>query len=106
MYNNEAAVGQAIAASKVPRSEVFITTKIWPDNFARLIPSLEESLQRLNMAQVDLTLLHWPAPGSGMALVDTLGALLEAQSKGLTRHIGVSNFNIELMKQAMAIAGA
>ena len=106
MYGNEAEVGRAIAASGVPRGEVFVTTKIWPDNFARLLPSLRTSLLRLDLAQVDLTLLHWPAPGSGIALADTLGALIEAQSTGLTRHIGVSNFNIELMKQAIAIAGA
>jgi 2,5-diketo-D-gluconate reductase B len=105
MYNNEADVGRAVAGSRVPRSEVFVTTKIWPDNFARLIPSLQESLQRLNMAQVDLTLLHWPALESGIALAETLGALIEARSQGLTRHIGVSNFNIDLMKQAIDIAG-
>lgn len=106
MYGNEAKVGRAVADSGVPRSEVFITTKIWPDNFARLLPSLQESLQRLSLEQVDLTLLHWPAPGSGIPLTDTLGALVDAKSQGLTRHIGVSNFNIELMKQAIAIAGA
>jgi 2,5-diketo-D-gluconate reductase B len=105
MYNNEAEVGRAVADSGVPRGEVFVTTKIWPDNFTRLIPSLRESLQRLNLEQVDLTLLHWPAPGSGVPLAETLGALIEAQAQGLTRQIGVSNFNIELMKQAIAIAG-
>lgn len=105
MYNNEVEVGQAVAASTVPRSEIFVTTKIWPDNFSRLISSLRESLVRLGMEQVDLTLLHWPAPGSGIPLADTLRALIEAKAAGLTRHIGVSNFNIELMKQAIAIAG-
>lgn len=58
MYNNEAEVGRAMAASSVPLSEIFVTTKIWPDNFGRLISSVKASLQRLNMAQVDLTLLH------------------------------------------------
>ena len=106
MYNNETEVGRAIAGSAVPRSEVFVTTKIWPDNFARLIPSLQQSLARLKMEQVELTLLHWPAPDSGIPLADTLGALIEAQARGLTLHIGVSNFNIEMMRQAIAIAGA
>ncbi len=105
MYNNEAEVGKAVAASAVARADVFVTTKIWPDNFGRLIPSLRESLTRLGMDQVDLTLLHWPAPGSGVPLADTLHALMEAKAAGLTKHIGVSNFNIELMKQAIAIAG-
>jgi 2,5-diketo-D-gluconate reductase B len=106
MYNNETEVGRAIAASNIPRSEIFVTTKIWPDNFSRLLPSLRESLARLGMDQVELTLLHWPAPGSGMPLAATLHALMEAKAAGLTKHIGVSNFNIELMKQAIAIAGA
>ncbi|MCY7371147.1 MAG: 2,5-didehydrogluconate reductase DkgB, partial [Polaromonas sp.] len=105
MYNNEVEVGRALAASRVPRSEVFVTTKIWPDNFTRLIPSLKESLERLQMQQVDLTLLHWPAPGSGVPLEHTLAALMEARAAGLTRQIGLSNFNIALMTRAIAIAG-
>lgn len=105
MYNNETQVGKAVAASAVPRSEIFVTTKIWPDNFTRLVPSLKESLARLRMDQVDMTLLHWPAPGDGLPLADTLGALLEARAAGLTQHIGVSNFNIALLREAIAIAG-
>ena len=105
MYNNETEVGKAIAASGIPRSEIFITTKIWPDNFVRLIPSLHESLARLRIDQVELTLLHWPAPCSGIPLADTLGALMQAKAAGLTQHIGVSNFNIALMREAIAIAG-
>ena len=105
MYNNETEVGKAIAASNIPRSEIFVTTKIWPDNFSRLIPSLRESLARLRMDQVELTLLHWPAPGSGVPLADTLKALMEAKAAGLTQHIGVSNFNIALMREAIAVAG-
>jgi 2,5-diketo-D-gluconate reductase B len=106
MYDNEVEVGKAVAASKVPRGDIVVTTKIWPDNFQRLVASLRESLARLGMEQVDLTLLHWPAPASGVPLADTLRALMEAKAAGLTRHIGVSNFNIALMKQAVATAGA
>ena len=105
MYNNETEVGKAIAASNIARSEIFVTTKIWPDNFTRLVDSLKESLTRLKMDQVELTLLHWPAPASGVPLADTLGALMEAKAAGLTQQIGVSNFNIALMQQAIAIAG-
>jgi 2,5-diketo-D-gluconate reductase B len=105
IYNNETEVGKAVAASTVPRSEIFVTTKIWPDNFTRLVPSLKESLARLRMDQVELTLLHWPAPDNGVPLADTLGALMEAKAAGLTQHIGVSNFNIALMREAIAIAG-
>ena len=105
MYNNETEVGKAVAASNIPRSEIFVTTKIWPDNFSRLIPSLRDSLARLRMDRVELTLLHWPAPGSGVPLADTLEALMKAKAAGLTQHIGVSNFNIALMREAIGIAG-
>jgi 2,5-diketo-D-gluconate reductase B len=105
MYNNETEVGKAVAASNVPRSEIFVTTKVWPDNFRRLVPSLKESLARLRMDRVELTLLHWPAPGNGVPLADTLGSLMEAQSAGLTEHIGVSNFNIALLREAIDVTG-
>ena len=105
MYNNETEVGKAIAASDIARSEIFVTTKIWPDKFTRLVPGLKESLARLRMDRVELTLLHWPAPDNGVPLADTLGALMDAKAAGLTQQIGVSNFNIALMQQAIAIAG-
>ncbi len=107
IYGNEAEVGQAIAASGVPRSELFLTTKIWTDNYARakLVPSLRESLDKLRTDHVDLTLIHWPAPGNGVDLAETMQALAEAKAQGLTRQIGISNFNIELTKQAIAAVG-
>ncbi|PAS98339.1 MAG: 2,5-didehydrogluconate reductase B [Candidatus Dactylopiibacterium carminicum] len=107
IYDNEAAVGQAIAESGIPRDKLFITTKIWVSNYAhdRLIPSLRESLAKLRTEQVDLTLIHWPAPGNGVALPEYMGALAEARALGLTRQIGVSNFNIALTRQAIAEVG-
>jgi len=107
IYGNEAEVGQAIAASGVKRDELFITTKIWTDSYARmkLIPSLRESLDKLRTDRVDLTLIHWPAPGNGVALPEFMEALAEAKSQGLTRQIGISNFNIELTRQAVAVVG-
>ncbi|GAA4340195.1 2,5-didehydrogluconate reductase DkgB [Pigmentiphaga soli] len=91
----------------MPRGELFLTTKIWVDNYARdkLIPSLKDSLARLRTEQVDLTLIHWPAPGNGVALPEFMGALDQAKAQGLTRLIGVSNFNIELTRQAIAAVG-
>jgi 2,5-diketo-D-gluconate reductase B len=107
IYGNEAEVGQAIAESGVPRAELFVTTKIWTDNYAkaRLVPSLRDSLRKLRTDYVDLTLIHWPAPGNGVELSEYMEALAEAKAQGLTRQIGISNFNIELSRQAIAAVG-
>lgn len=107
IYGNEAEVGQAVYDSGVKRDELFITTKIWTDNYAKakLVPSLRESLAKLRTDYVDLTLIHWPAPGNGVELAEYMNALAEAKALGLTRRIGISNFNIELTKQAIAAVG-
>ena len=98
IYENEAEVGEAIAASGVAREELFITSKIWIANFAkdRLIDSLKESLQKLQIDYLDLTLIHWPSPEDQVPVEEFMGALLEARQLGLTR----------LMKQAIAAIGA
>lgn len=108
IHGNEAEVGQAIADSGVPREQVFITTKVWVDHAAKdkLVPSLRESLRKLRTDQVDLTLIHWPAPGSGVPLEETLAALADAKAQGLTRQIGVSNFNIALTQLSIEVLGA
>jgi 2,5-diketo-D-gluconate reductase B len=107
IYDNEAAVGQAIAESGVPRDELFITTKIWIENLSKdkLIASLKESLQKLRTDYVDLTLIHWPSPNDAVA-VEEFMALMEAKKLGLTRQIGISNFTIPLMERAIAAVGA
>ncbi len=107
IYGNEADVGRAIAQSGVARSDLFVTTKVWTDNYAksRLVPSLRESLEKLRTDYVDLTLIHWPAPGNGVELSEYMEALAEAKALGLTRQIGISNFNIELTKQAISAVG-
>lgn len=108
IYGNEAAVGQAIEESGVPREELFITTKIWTENLRKdkLIPSLKESLEKLRTDYVDLTLIHWPSPGDAVSVEETMLALLEAKKLGLTRNIGISNFTIPLMEKAIAAVGA
>jgi len=107
IYDNQAEVGEAIAASGVTRDKLFLTTKIWVDSYARnkLVPSLKESLKKLRTDAVDLTLIHWPAPNNGVPLEEFMSALADAKAQGLTRQIGVSNFNIELTKQAIAVVG-
>jgi 2,5-diketo-D-gluconate reductase B len=108
IYGNEADVGAAIAASDVPRGELFVTTKIWTEHLAgdRLIPSLKDSLHKLGVEQLDLTLIHWPSPGGAVPLGETLAALAEARRQGLTRLSGLSNFTVALMEQAIDAVGA
>lgn len=107
IYDNEADVGQAIADSGVPRDELFVTTKIWVANYARdkLIPSLKDSLAKLRLDHVDLTLIHWPAPGNGIAPEEYMAALAQARAQGLTRRIGLSNFSSELTRKAIEVVG-
>ncbi|CAI1505288.1 2,5-didehydrogluconate reductase DkgB [Serratia proteamaculans] len=108
IYENEAAVGQAIAASGIPREELFITTKVWIANLAKgkLIPSLQESLSKLQTSYVDLTLIHWPSPNDEVSVAEFMAELAEAKKLGLTRQIGVSNFTLDLMQQAIDAVGA
>ena len=108
IYDNEAAVGQAVAESGIARDELFITTKIWIENLSKdkLISSLKESLQKLRTDYIDLTLVHWPSPNDAVAVEEFMSALLEAKKQGLTRQIGISNFTIPLMERAIAAVGA
>ncbi len=108
IYDNEAAVGQAIEESGVARDELFITTKIWTENLSKdkLIPSLKESLSKLRTDYVDLTLIHWPSPENAVPVAEFMQALLAAKKEGLTRQIGISNFTIDLMQQAIDAVGA
>lgn len=107
IYENEAAVGQAIAESGVERSELFVTTKIWVENLSadKLIPSLKDSLLKLRTDYVDLTLIHWPSPGAAVSVKESMQALMAAKEAGLTRQIGISNFPIALMKEAIEAVG-
>ncbi|MEB0949565.1 2,5-didehydrogluconate reductase DkgB [Citrobacter sedlakii] len=107
IYDNEAAVGQAIAESGIPRGDLYITTKIWTENLSKdkLIPSLKESLKKLRTDYVDLTLIHWPSPNDAVPVAEFMQALLEAKEQGLTREIGISNFTIPLMEKAIAAVG-
>jgi 2,5-diketo-D-gluconate reductase B len=100
MYDNEREVGEGLHASGVKRGEVFVTTKIWPSHFAprELERAARECLARLRLSEVDLLLLHWPNPQ--IPLAETLGALAKVKRDGLTRHIGVSNFTVALIKEA------
>lgn len=107
IYGNEAEIGSAIAASGVPRDQLYLTTKVWIDHHApdKLAASLAESLTKLRTDRVDLALIHWPAPGHAVPLEQTIEALADARDRGLARAIGVSNFNIEQTGRAMGVVG-
>jgi len=104
MYGNESEVGEGLRASGVDRNEVFVTTKVWPANFAPrdLEKSAKQSLAKLRLSEVDLLLLHWPNPN--IPLADTLGALNRVKQAGLARHIGVSNFTVALINEAVRLS--
>jgi 2,5-diketo-D-gluconate reductase B len=108
IYDNETEVGAAIKHSAIPRQQLFITTKIWVDNYPaeRLIPSLKDSLQKLGTDAVNLTLLHWPAPAQGVDIAAAIELLYQAKQLGLSQHIGLSNFNRAQVQQAVACIGA
>jgi 2,5-diketo-D-gluconate reductase A len=95
-YGNEAAVGRAIAASGIPREELYVTTKLaTPDQgFQSSQDACKASLERLGLDYMDLFLIHWPAEERG-AYVDSWGGLMKEKEVGRTRSIGVSNFNAE-----------
>jgi 2,5-diketo-D-gluconate reductase A len=95
-YRNEKGVGAAIAASGIPREEVFVTTKLWNEQqgFDSALGAFEKSLGRLGLDRVDLYLIHWPAPGQDR-FVETWKAFERIHEEGRSRTIGVSNFRIE-----------
>ncbi|HVQ99675.1 MAG TPA: aldo/keto reductase [Mycobacterium sp.] len=95
-YGNEAAVGRAIAASGIPRAELFVTTKLATADhgFNNAPAACKASLERLGLDYVDLYLIHWPAPQIGR-YVDAFGGLIQSRGDGEARSIGVSNFTEE-----------
>ena len=102
-YGTERGVGEGMRASGVPRSEIFLTTKVTheylrADDFAR---SVDESLKNLGVDHVDLLLVHWPNPE--IPLSEPMPALAKAKRQGLTRHIGVANFTIALLDEAIRL---
>lgn len=96
VYGNEAAVGRAINASGIPRDEIFVTTKlaVADQGFGTSQGAARASLERLRLDYVDLYLIHWPAGDHGK-YIDSWGGLMKAKQDGVTRSIGVCNFNAE-----------
>jgi len=99
VYGNEAAVGRAIAASGIPRAELFITSKVAnaDQGFNLTQDAVEVSLDKLRLDYVDLFLIHWPVAQQGK-YVDAFGGLIQSRGNGHTRSIGVCNFNEEYLE--------
>ena len=102
-YGSEQAVGEGIRASGVPRADIFLVTKVSheylrADDFAR---SVDDSLKALQVNYVDLLMVHWPNPE--IPLAETMPALAKAKRQGLARQVGVANFNIALLDQALKL---
>lgn len=103
LYDNEAEVGAAIHDSGVKRAEIFVTTKVPMGELRapQIRRNVEQSLKRLGSDYVDLLLIHWPSRREPLA--ETLGAFAEARAKGQTRFIGVSNFTVALLREAIEV---
>ena len=105
-YDTEKPVGTAIDSCGLRRDELFVTTKITPENFTRLHSSLRESCDNLKVDHVDLCLIHWPAPYDEVPVKSYLGELARAQEDGMATLIGVSNFTRKHLKKADEAIGA
>jgi 2,5-diketo-D-gluconate reductase B len=104
-YGNEALVGRALAGSDVARDDVTLATKVWRDSlgYDDFLDSAAASVDRLGVDAVDLLYVHWPLDSYDP--VETLDALLTARKRGLTRHVGLSNFTVPLLDEAIDYLG-
>ncbi len=104
MYQNEAQVGEGIRASGQNRDNIFLTTKIWPENYAGsdFDRAVDERLNLLDCGTVDLLLLHWPP--RAVSMEEAVAGLIRAKRAGLTRHIGISNFTVRQVEEAVALS--
>ena len=104
MYGNENDVAEGISSSSVSRDEIFLTSKVWPTDIAEgdLQKSIEASLERLNIANLDLALIHWPS--KTVPINESIKALNEVKSRGLAKNIGVSNFTNSMIDEAVALS--
>ncbi len=103
-YKNEEGVGKALAEASLPRSDLFITTKLWNDAQKQPRQALEASLEKLRLDYLDLYLMHWPVPEQD-CYVEAWQGMIALQQEGLIKSIGVCNFNIEHLQRLIDETG-
>jgi diketogulonate reductase-like aldo/keto reductase len=101
---SEELIGRAMTAAGIKRETLFITSKVWPNHlrYDKVLRACKNSLRRLNMNYLDLYLVHWP--NSRVPLKETFRALNQLVRDGKVRHIGVSNFDTSLLKEAQSLS--
>ncbi len=106
-YNNEDSVGRAITDSGIDRDSVFVTTKVDPHDYGegQVLPAVEKSLDKLGMEKVDLLLLHFPSLYDKYPLESYVSQFIDVYDRGLTEHIGVSNFTIKHVEDSLPLFG-
>jgi diketogulonate reductase-like aldo/keto reductase len=104
-YGNHAEIRKAVKSSGIDRSEIFLTSKIWKDNleYEQVMKQADKIMEQLGLDYVDLLLVHWPSD-TGVPIKETLSAFEELVDKGMTRSIGVSNFRIHVLEEALDAA--
>ncbi len=105
-YNNEEGVGEAVRKAGVPRSELFITSKLWNSAHAQALAlrNFEDTMRKLGLEVLDLFLIHWPVPSQGK-YVEAWKTLVDLRRQGRIRSIGVSNFNAEHLERIIGETG-
>ncbi|WP_323099247.1 aldo/keto reductase [Intrasporangium sp. YIM S08009] len=104
IYGNEEGIGRVLAASDLPRDDVFVTTKVWNDDHGHVRSAFEASMGRLGLDVLDLFLIHWPAPKQDR-FVEAWRTLLELQQEGRVRSVGVCNFQVPHLQRLLDETG-
>jgi 2,5-diketo-D-gluconate reductase A len=104
LYRNEEGVGRVLAATDVPRDDIFVTTKVWNNDHANVPAAFDASMGRLGLDVLDLYLIHWPAPQQDQ-YVQAWKALLELQRDGRVRSVGVCNFQVPHLQRLLDETG-
>jgi 2,5-diketo-D-gluconate reductase A len=106
IYENETGVGQGLRDARLPREQIFLTTKLWNSRqgYDETLRAFDESLARLKLDYVDLYLIHWPAPRQNL-YVESWKALIRLREEGRVRSIGVSNFHAAHLERIITETG-